>query len=117
MRAGAPIRPMVGPSSEGDGMKPNGSQRSRFWIPGLVAWVLLGIGMIHSVVGLSAGRPLLLEIAREGFWNTVRSGSAPLSRPLLQWFLVSGFVLLMLGHLALWVERRMRKPLPVALGV
>ena len=89
----------------------------RFWIRGLVPWILLGIGLLHSGVGFSAGRTVLAEIAREGFWDTIHTDSTPISRPLLEWFLVSGFLLLILGHLALWAERHARRPLPAALGV
>ena len=90
--------------------------KPRFWIRGLVPGVLIGIGLLHTFVGVSGGRNLLIEIAREGVWNTVRTGSEPLSRPLLLWFVVSGLFLLILGHLALWVERQVRRPLPSALG-
>lgn len=89
----------------------------RFWIRGLVPGVLIGIGLLHCGVGLSGGRRLIAEVAREGFWNTAQIGSAEPSRPLLLWFLVAGFMLLMLGHLALWVERDARLRLPAALGV
>jgi hypothetical protein len=89
----------------------------RFWIRGLLPGVLIGIGLVHSFVGFSSGRELLVEIAREGFWDTIRTGSEPISRPLLLWFLVAGFFLLMLGHLALWVERRAKQPLPSSFGI
>ncbi|MBI2839979.1 MAG: hypothetical protein HYX75_16825 [Acidobacteria bacterium] len=89
----------------------------RFWIRGLVPGVLIGVGLLHSAVGFASGRALLAEIAREGLWNTVVPGSEPLTRPLLLWFLVGGFFLLMLGHLAIWVERHVRRPLPSALGI
>ncbi len=89
----------------------------RFWIRGLVPGVLIGVGLLHSAVGFASGRTLLAEIARAGFWKTVVPGSEPLTRPLLLWFLVGGFCLLMLGHLALWVERYVRRPLPSALGI
>jgi len=91
--------------------------KPRFWIRGLMPGVLIGIGLVHSFVGVSAGRELLVQISREGFWNTIHSGSEPISRPLLLWFLAAGFFLIMLGHLALWVERHARQTLPSSLGV
>jgi len=97
-------------------MEQKQTTKPRFWIRGLVSGVLIGIGLVHTFVGVSGGRNLLIEIAREGFWNTVRSGSEPPTRPLLLWFFVSGLVLLMLGHLALWVERQVRRPLPSTFG-
>ncbi len=98
-------------------MEQEQATKPRFWLRGLVPGVLIGIGLLHSFVGISGGRKLLAEIAREGFWGTVQLGSAPLNRPLLLWFLVSGFVIIMLGHLALWVERHARHPLPTSFGV
>lgn len=90
---------------------------ARFWIRGLVPGLLIGIGLLHTFVGVASGRGLLAEIAREGFWKTVVPGSEPLTRPLLLWFLVGGFFLMMLGHLAFWVERHAKRPLPSALGI
>ncbi len=91
--------------------------KPRIWIRGLVPGVLIGIGLLHSFVGFLSGRKLLVEIAREGFWDTMRTGSEPISRPRLQWFLVSGFFVIMLGHLALWVERHVKQPLPLSFGI
>jgi hypothetical protein len=96
-------------------MEPTHIARPRFWIRGLVPGILIGIGLLHSFVGVSGGRNVLVEIARDGFWDTVHSSSGPLTRPLLIWFLVSGFVLILLGHLALWVDDI--KPLPSMFGV
>jgi len=98
-------------------MEQNQTTKPRFWIRGIVPGVLIGIGLLHSFVGFLSGRKLLVEIAREGFWDTMRTGSEPISRPLLQWFLVSGFFVIMLGHLALWVERHVKQPLPLSFGI
>jgi hypothetical protein len=97
-------------------MEQKQTTKPRFWIRGLVPGILIGIALLHTFVGVSGGRNLLIEIAREGFWDTVHSGSEPPTRPLLLWFFASGLSLLMLGHLALWVERHVRRPLPSAFG-
>lgn len=86
-------------------------------IRGLVPWILIGVGILHSIVGFSSSWPTLKEIAGEGFWNTVHTDESPASRPLILWFLVSGFMLVILGHLAWWVEKKMGHRLPVAFGV
>ena len=91
--------------------------RPRFWIPGLAPWILIALGVLHSIVGFSGGRDTLADMARAGLWDTVHSGGGPPSRPLIFWFLTSGFMLLMLGHLALWVERRTGNALPLSFGI
>ncbi len=76
-------------------------------------FLLLGVGALHTLFGLVAGRAALAEMARPGSVHTVGG----LSRPsLLFWFLMFGFVLLPLGHLCFWVERRLGRPLPAFLG-
>lgn len=87
------------------------------WVRGLVPWILLGVGILHSLAGFSSSWPTLKEIAGEGFWNTIHTDESPASRSLILWFLVSGFVLMILGHLAWWVEKKMGHRLPVAFGV
>lgn len=90
---------------------------TRLWIPGAVPLLLMGIGLLHSVVGFMAGSPTLRDMARDGLWNSMRSEPGPPSRTLLLWFLLSGFFLILLGHLGLWVERRLKQPLPTFFAV
>lgn len=91
--------------------------KGRLWIPGLVPVALIGIGLLHSVVGFAAGSRMLAGMARDGLWNTVHSEPGPPGRSLMLWFLMAGFLLIVLGHLALWVERRLKRPLPVFFAV
>ncbi|MCI0491283.1 MAG: DUF6463 family protein [Blastocatellia bacterium] len=98
-------------------MASNQRGRSSFWIKGLVPGVLISLGLLHSIVGFSAGWKVIVDIAGSRFWNTIHTSDVPLSRPLLLWFLVSGFMLIILGHLAFWVERRIRRPLPAFFGL
>lgn len=91
---------------------------SRLWIRGLAPGVLIGVGFLHSYVGLSGGWGMITQMAAEGFWNTIPPGSSvERTRPLLLWFLVSGFWLIMLGHLGFWYERTHRRPLPPVFAI
>lgn len=76
-------------------------------------FLLLGVGALHTLFGLVVGRAALAEMARPGSVHTVGGLSQP---SLLFWFLMFGFVLLPLGHLCFWVERRLGRPLPAFLG-
>ena len=91
--------------------------KPRLWFPGLVPLLLIGIGVLHSVFGFWAGSVTLRDMARDGLWNSIHSEPGPPSRSLLLWFLLSGFFMIMLGHLGLWVERRLKQPLPVFFAV
>ena len=88
-----------------------------FWIKGLVPGILISLGLLHSILGFSGGWKIIIDIAESRFWNTIHTSDVQLSRPLLLWFLVSGFWLVMLGHLAFWVERHIRQPLPAFFGL
>lgn len=91
--------------------------KTRLWFPGLVPLLLIGIGVLHSIVGFSAGSDTLRDMASGGLWDSIHSEPGPPSRSLLLWFLLSGFFMIMLGHLGLWVERRLKQPLPVFFAV
>jgi hypothetical protein len=85
---------------------------------------LLAIGALHQVVGLCAGvgwiaqpgvdaRAPLIEIIQGGVLGAVEPDSARIA---LVWFLLFGFMLLMLGSLVRWLEMRVL-PLPRSLAV
>ena len=80
---------------------------------GLSGALLIGIGLLHTLFGLVVGRHRVTAIARDGLWNAVGSD---LGRNSIFWFLFTGFVLLILGHLCLWVERTSLRPVPALVG-
>jgi len=85
---------------------------------------LLAIGALHQIVGVCAGvgwiaqpgvgaRAPLIEIVQGGVLGAVEPDGARIS---LVWFLLFGFVLLILGSLVRWLEMRFL-PLPRSLAV
>ena len=83
--------------------------------------LLIATGVLHQAVGLLGGlgigeelggRNLFAELARGGVVDSIGSDFA---RMAWFWFLITGFVLLMLGGLVHTIERR-GEPLPASLG-
>lgn len=69
----------------------------------LVGWCLIGIGILHSIIGLVTGRSPIKEgivAGTIGAWDT-----AP-DRRAIYWFLVTGFALILLGGAIATLERR-----------
>lgn len=64
---------------------------------------ILGIGLIHCTFGLAMLWPIFVEILREGFFNTVHQ--QPM-REAFFWFEFFGVVLIILGALVDWVEKK-----------
>ena len=74
--------------------------------------ILIGIGVLHSVVGVIDGWPTIRSMFRLGYWNSVERVGANL----LLWFMTAGVLLILLGSVGWWVERELDRPLPQALG-
>lgn len=74
---------------------------------------LIGVGVVHNVVGVYSFLPVLREMASAGLWNS--TGMDPM-RNLVFWFLSFGFVLMILGSVTDWIERQLPGALPSALG-
>ena len=66
--------------------------------PKLSAYLLIATGVLHNAIGFTIGAPVLGEIVREGFFNTI--GMQP-DRNAAFWFLLSGFALMLMGLLLL----------------
>lgn len=80
-------------------------------------WVgrwIIGVGVMHSVIGFALFAAPLREIAGAGLWNTVRP-SLPM-RYLAFWFLFGGVATILVGYLADWIERVAGRALPRPLG-
>ena len=79
--------------------------------------LLIGIGVLHTVFGAFQGYSLLSQISRTTFsTETGRQLVTALGKEFIFWFLFGGFVMLILGHLLAWIEKRLNHPLPSFVG-
>jgi len=78
--------------------------------------LLIATGIIHNVVGLLAGWPILKGIAAAGFVNAIGAGPEDMDRNAIFWFLFSGFLLMMLGRMMQDSIRQQQQPVPASLG-
>jgi hypothetical protein len=74
---------------------------------------LMGVAVLHTVVGILLFTDTLRGIFSDGFLNSL--GDDPV-RYFCAWFFLSGFSLFVLGLLADWVESNSNRPLPSSLG-
>ncbi|MCI0434988.1 MAG: DUF6463 family protein [Gemmatimonadetes bacterium] len=79
---------------------------------GVAPAILIGIGVLHSTIGLIQGWSTIGSLFRLGFWDSIDRAEADL----LLWFMTAGVFLIFLGCLGWWVERRLDRPLPQGLG-
>ncbi len=63
---------------------------------------LIGIAALHAAFGLWIGREPLLEIVRDGSWNTV---DLTPGREVIFWFLVMSPWIAILGQLLIWAAQ------------
>lgn len=73
---------------------------------------LIGIGTVHTVLGLVFFQPTLAELWAEGLFNTVNQ--QPM-REACFWFLFGGVMMVILGAFIRWVEK-LGHPLPLHFG-
>ena len=64
---------------------------------------LIGVGVIHTVLGCVLLSEILAAIIREGAFNTIGGN---VERQLTVWFLTGGGALIVLGLLARWAQRQ-----------
>lgn len=76
--------------------------------------LLMLTGLLHNVVGLFLYMKHFLPIIAEGGWNTVQEGQW--ERLAAFWFIMFGFLLIMLGYLTDWLIRKKGTPPPPAFG-
>lgn len=80
-------------------------------------WVgrwIMGVAVLHSIIGFILFTGPLREIVAAGLWNTLNP-KTPM-RYLAFWFLFGGVAMMLVGYLADWIERVAGRPLPRALG-
>ena len=84
---------------------------------GMSGLLLIVIGVLHTVVGIFTGYSVLSQISRATFSTEAsRQLVAALGRQFVFWFLFGGLLMLALGHLLTWIERRLGRPVPVFIG-
>lgn len=75
--------------------------------------LLIATGIIHNLLGLAMGAPILTEIIDAGFVNSINS---QMDRNAIFWFLFGGFMMMILGKLMQDYLHENDKPLPASLG-
>ncbi len=78
-------------------------------MPGFTGYALIGIGILHTLLGVAVFRPQILEIFQNTFSNKIKSHPARMNA---FWFLFSGFLLILFGQLSVWMEIRLGSQLP-----
>ncbi|MEJ8548667.1 DUF6463 family protein [Brevibacillus borstelensis] len=79
-----------------------------------VGLMLMLTGLLHTVYGLIAYMKQLQPIVAEGLWNTVADGQW--DRATAFWFLIFGFMLIVLGYTVDWLMKKKGIAPPVSLG-
>ncbi|MEO7501831.1 MAG: DUF6463 family protein [Gemmatimonadaceae bacterium] len=80
-------------------------------------WVgrwIIGVGVMHILIGFVLFAAPLREIVAAGLWNTLNPGTP--TRYLAFWFLFGGVATIIVGYLADWIERVAGRRLPRPLG-
>lgn len=70
---------------------------------------LIGLGLVHTAVGLVLGGDALTGIARDGFVATIEPFGL---RMTMFWFLIGGLLFGLIGAICVWIERETGQPPP-----
>jgi len=79
-----------------------------------VGLTLVLTGLFHTVLGLIGFMNHLQPMVAEGLWDTV--GSGQWERATAFWYLMLGFVLILLGYTVDWLMKKKGIAPPVSLG-
>ena len=79
-----------------------------------VGLLLMLTGLLHTVVGLIIYMKQLQPIVAGGLWSTV--GEGQWDRGTAFWFMMFGFLLILLGYTADWLMKKKEIALPAAFG-
>jgi len=74
---------------------------------------ILATAVIHTVFAFVFGWTVMVDIAREGVFNTV---PPHMDREAFLWFFIAGFILFMFGLVCHWIIKTSNKPLPAFIG-
>ena len=84
---------------------------------GMSGLLLIGIGVLHTIIGVFTGRGVLSRVVGATFFDEInRQLVMSLGRQFVFWFVFGGVLLIVLGHLVMWVERRLSRPAPAFVG-
>ena len=83
-------------------------------------FLLIGLGVLHTLAGIIEGWPQMVAIIDQGLWNALGQQSQDLcinSSSCLQmngiwWFTAWGLMLVLYGFVCLWIERSQKKMVP-----
>jgi hypothetical protein len=85
---------------------------------GISGLLLISIGVVHTMVGIFNGYSVLSQISRATFsTEATRQLVAALGKQFVFWFLLGGLLILVLGHLLTWIERRLGQRVPLFIGL
>lgn len=65
-----------------------------------IGYLIIAIGLVHNVLGFILYKSVLLNIVKRRFFDTVRLHQD--DRMAALWFLMAGFLLILLGYLVHW---------------
>lgn len=79
--------------------------------------LLVAIGVLHTAVGILNGKSVMSRISGATFSpEASRQLIGALGKQFVFWFLFGGLLMLVLGHLLTWIERRLDRPVPSFVG-
>ncbi len=79
--------------------------------------LLIMTGVLHNLVGLIFGWPVLVSMHEDGWWDTIQNGAGVhYDRSAITWFLLLGFFWMLLGYLMHLWHQRLQQPLPHIIG-
>ncbi|NRR24736.1 DUF6463 family protein [Brevibacillus sp. MS2.2] len=76
-----------------------------------MGFTLILTGLLHTVVGLLFYAKPLQQIVANGFWNAVGQ-----EEDAAFWFMMFGFLLMLLGYMADWLMKKKGMEPPAAFG-
>ncbi|GEC92875.1 DUF6463 family protein [Brevibacillus brevis] len=76
-----------------------------------MGFTLIITGLLHTVVGLFLYAEPLQQIVANGFWNAVGREEVAAF-----WFMMFGFLLMLLGYMADWLMKKKGMETPAAFG-
>ena len=80
---------------------------------GVSGLLIIGIGLLHTVVGVFNGYRILTQISQASF-STEKSRQlvSALGKQFVFWFLLGGALMIVLGHLFAVIEQSLKRHVP-----